>query len=197
MSDTQPSDDELVFLVRQRVQAAQDELEIRLRSKQERLIRRLLAENRQCGLEPGDLQVIALMSLANAIDSYDCQKAVFDAYYHFILERDLVNEMKRYNTCNHTVLNLAASLDEPLEEGGCLGDIIGRNDERLGAFDEGQLLELAEDASAGLSPIEKAVLAYRTLGYSYTEIGRLLKKSYRQISRIAAKIATRHQQRYE
>ncbi|HOJ44710.1 MAG TPA: hypothetical protein PK340_01560 [Bacilli bacterium] len=182
------SDDELVFLIRQNCAEARRALEARMRSKQHRTIRRLLRENRCCGLEFDDLKIVATMSLYNAIDAYDCRKAVFDAYYHFLLERDLVNEMKKYNTFNHTLLNTAFSLDEPFDDGGSLYDVIGVNDEHIGALNPQDILSFAEDAASGLTPKQKAMIGYRLLGYSYSEIGRILKMNYRIVSRTLHKL---------
>ncbi|MFA5235267.1 MAG: hypothetical protein WC399_00225 [Bacilli bacterium] len=186
------SDDELVFLARQHNREAERALFERMRPKQDRMIYRLLKDNRYSGLEPGDLKTIAIQSLYHAIDSYDGRKAVFDAYYHLLLERDLVNEIKKFNTFNQTLLNTALSFDEPLGEGGNLYDVIGAIDEKIGAVNSGHILELAEDVHSGLTPLEKAIVAYRMLGYSFSEIGRIYKKSYRQISRIVDKINQSH-----
>jgi len=186
------SDDELVFLVRQNNQEAAAALSRKMGPKQDRLIFKLLHENRACSLDHCDLKITAMLTLYQAVDAYDCRKAVFDAFYHLLLERELVNEMKRHNTNNHTLLNLAISLDEPLEDGGVLSDVIGCHDESIMAFTAQDILTLAEDASAGLTPLEKAVLAYRMLGYTYTEIGKIVKRNYRHIARIVASINRRH-----
>jgi DNA-directed RNA polymerase specialized sigma24 family protein len=191
------SDDELVFLVRQHNLEAERILLERMRPKQERMIFRLLKDNRYSGLEPGDLKTIAIQSLYHAIDSYDGRKAVFDAFYHLLLERDLVNEIKKFNTFNQTLLNTALSFDEPLNEGGTLYDVIGQSDEKIGTVNPNHILELAEDVHSGLTPLEKAVLAYRMLGYSYSEIGRIFKKSYRQISRIVERIDQSHAGKFQ
>jgi len=188
MPNCKASDDELVFLIRQNCAEARRVLEQRVRIKQHRTIRRLLRENRGCGLEFDDLKIIATLSLYTAIDAYDCHKAVFDAYYHFLLERDLVNEMKKHNTHNQTLLNTAYSLDEPFEDGGSLYDVIGCEDELVGALTPSDILTFAEDASSGLTPKEKAMVGYRLLGYSYSEIGRILKMSYRVVSRTLHKL---------
>ncbi len=197
MSLIKVSDDELVFLVRQQNDEALAMLAERMKGKQDRMIRRLLRENRQCGLEFDDLKLIAHQSLLNTIDSYDPRKAVFDAYYHLILEHDLTNEMKKFNTFNQTILNTAISLDEPLEDGGALYDLIGQEDDQIGAIRPEHILSLAEDSSAGFTPIEKAILAYRMLASSYREIGRITKLSYRQVSRILSRLATNHLQTIE
>ncbi|HAV19973.1 MAG TPA: hypothetical protein DCX17_02995 [Firmicutes bacterium] len=189
MFDFDVSDDELVFLIRQGNQEAERILFYRMKNKQDKLIYRLLKDNRYCGLEHGDLKTIAMQSLYNAIDSYDPQKTVFDAYYHFLLERDLVNEIKRYNTFNQNLLNTAISFDEALEEGGCLYDIIGHQDESIKAVTEKTMLELAEDPNNALTPQDKAIIAYRLIGYSFTEIGKIFHKSYRHISRTVERIA--------
>lgn len=188
MSTCHASDDELVFLIRQNCAEARRALEARMRPKQHRTIRRLLRENRCCGLEFDDLKIVATLSLYNAIDAYDCRKAVFDAYYHFLLERDLVNEMRKYNTFNHTLLNTAYSLDEPFEDGGSLYDVIGVSDEHIGSLSPEEILSFAEDAASGLTPKQKAMIGYRLLGYSYSEIGRILKMNYRLVSRMLHKL---------
>ncbi len=197
MSYDDVSDDELVFLARQRHHDAERVLLERMRPKQDRMIFRLLKDNRYSGLEPGDLKTIAIQSLYHAIDSYDGRKAVFDAYYHLLLERDLVNEIKKFNTFNQTLLNTALSFDEPLSEGGTLYDVVGYEDTAIGAVNSGHILALAEDVQSGLTPLEKAIIAYRMLGYSFSEIGRIYKKSYRQISRIVENINQAHAGKFQ
>jgi hypothetical protein len=66
MSYDDVSDDELVFLARQRHHDAERVLLERMRPKQDRMIFRLLKDNRYSGLEPGDLKTIAIQSLYHA-----------------------------------------------------------------------------------------------------------------------------------
>jgi RNA polymerase sigma factor (sigma-70 family) len=184
-------DDELVFLSRSRSDLALDQLQKQMEWKQDCLIRKLLSENRYCGLEHDDLKIVAVLALYTAVDSYDPAKAVFDAFYHLILERELVNEMKRFNSGAQTILNTAISLDEEIDENSNLYDIFGSEDDKIKFGSESGILQLAEDPSMGLNPLEKSIIAYRCLGYSFSEIGRIMKKNYRQISRIVREIAFR------
>lgn len=183
MFDNDVSDDELVFLARQNCPDARRVLEARMHSKQTATIRRLLREHRACSLEFEDLKMIATLSLYTAIDAYDCRKAIFNAYYQILLERDLVNEMKKYNTHNQALLNTAFSLDEPFDDGGSLYEVIGHDDERIKSNSQHDILSFAEDVESGLTPKQKAMIGYRMLGYSYSEIGRILKMNYRVVSK--------------
>jgi RNA polymerase sigma factor (sigma-70 family) len=183
------SNDELVFLVRQRIEHAFIVLQQRMEIKQDRLIKKVLIQNRYCGLDFCDLKIVAMQALFNAIDSYNGKKTVFDAYYHLLLERELVNEMRRFNSRNHTYLNTAISLDEAMPEGGNLYDVIAHEDEKNKW--SSYINDLVDEDKLNLTPQQKTILVYRSLGYSYSEIGKILNKNYRQISRIITMIANK------
>jgi DNA-directed RNA polymerase specialized sigma24 family protein len=178
------SDDELIFLVRQKQEEAFEILFNRLKSKQERIVKKLLFEHRYCGLDEHDLLLIAIQTLYLAIDSYDPSKAIFDAYFHILLQRELINEMKKFNSGNHVILNTALSLDEPLDDQHQLYDMIGYEDEVMHAHIYGSTRQLLEDDQHPLTVEEKTIITYFHLGYSYSEIGRLIQKNYRYVSRV-------------
>lgn len=182
------SDDELVFLARQKQQDAIDYLLIKVKPKQERLIKKLLSEHRYCGLDFNDLMVVAMQTLFLAIDSYNPSKAVFDAYYHLLLQRELVNEMKKFNTYGHTLINKAISLDEPLAEGQLMYDLIGTDDEAMNTYVFDPSVQLLKEDNLLLTIEQKIVFSYYRLGYSYSEIGRVMKKNYRLISKMIQEI---------
>lgn len=185
------SDDELVFLARQKQQEAIDYLCLKMKPKQERMVKKLLFEHRYCGLDFNDLMLVALQTLFLAIDSYDPRKAVFDAYYHLLLQRELVNEMKKFNTYGHTLINKAISLDEPLEEGQLMYDLIGKDDEQLHHYVFNESQQLLKEDNQTLNIEQKTVFSYYQLGYSYSEIGRIVKKNYRLISKMIQEILLR------
>jgi DNA-directed RNA polymerase specialized sigma24 family protein len=189
------SDDELVLLCRQKQEEAFVYLLEIMKPKQERLVRKMLYENRYCGLDTQDLMLIATQTLYLAIDSYDPTKAVFDAYYHLLLQRELTNEMKKFNSLGQTLLNTALSLDDNFEEGVMLYDVIGTEDETMQhyLFDESE--QLLKEDNVVLSVEQKTMLAYYRLGYSYSEIGRIIKKNYRLISKAIQEILTLIQDR--
>lgn len=175
------SDDELVFLSRQGNAEAKRKLQIRYFKKQDRLIQKLLLENRYCGLEREDLLVIANKALDICIDSFSPNKNIFDAYYHLILTRELVNEMQKYSSPSQVILNVSMSLDAPIdnESGTALYEVVGHPEDIFNQFENAFYNKLNN-----LSDLEKQVLYYRSLDYNFKEIGEILKKNYRQISRI-------------
>jgi DNA-binding CsgD family transcriptional regulator len=75
--------------------------------------------------------------------------------------------------------------------------LIGCHDDKIKDISKGDILELAEAEDCDLTALEKSVLAYRMLGYSFTDIGKIFKRSYRQISRIVERIGTKHRHRFE
>ena len=186
------SDDEIVFLVRSKQPEAYLLLLERMQLKQDRLIHKLLYMHRYCGLDYDDLKIVALQTLLLAIDSYDPSKNIFDAYYHFLLQRELVNELKRFSSDNQNLINTALSLDYEIEEGSLLGDLVGQNDQQLIAMVEDPFYQLLESDDQQLTVKEKAILAYLKLGYSFTEIAKILGGHYRQISKIAKALLSKH-----
>jgi DNA-directed RNA polymerase specialized sigma subunit len=164
----------------------------RMQIKQDRLIHKLLYMHRYCGLDYDDLKIVALQTLLLAIESYDPSKNIFDAYYHFLLQRELVNELKRFSSDNHNLINTALSLDFEIEDGSLLGDLVGQQDQKLIALVEDPFHQLLEGEDQHLSVKEKAILAYLKLGYSFTEIAKILGGHYRQISKIAKTLLAKH-----
>jgi RNA polymerase sigma factor (sigma-70 family) len=177
------SDDELVFLVRAKHQEAYQTLQERMQGKQDRLIYKMLSLHRYCGLLFDDLKYVAMMTLLLAIDTYHPQKNIFDAYYHVLLQREMVHELKRYSTPNHHQLNSALSLDAEVEDGSPLSEFIGYDDPLIRLRVEHPIHLLLEDPKSELNPEQRAILIYVKLGYTYTEIGKIMKKSYRIISK--------------
>jgi DNA-directed RNA polymerase specialized sigma subunit len=186
------SDDEIVFLVRSKQPEAYLLLMQRMEIKQDRLIHKLLYMHRYCGLDYDDLKIVALQTLLLAIDSYDPSKNIFDAYYHFLLQRELVNELKRFSSDHHHFINTALSLDYEIEEGSLLSDLVGQKDQHLVAMVEDPFYQLLESDDQDLSVKEKAILSYLKLGYSFTEIAKILGGHYRQISKIAKSLLSKH-----
>jgi DNA-directed RNA polymerase specialized sigma subunit len=188
------SDDEIVFLVRSKQPEAYLLLLERMQIKQDRLIHKLLYMHRYCGLDYDDLKIVALQTLLLAIDSYDPRKNIFDAYYHFLLQRELVNELKRFSSDNQNLINTALSLDYEIEDGSLLGDLVGQHDQQLIAMVEDPFYQLLESDDQQLSVKEKAILAYLKLSYSFTEIAKIIGGHYRQISKIAKALLAKHRQ---
>lgn len=193
MLDMLVSHDELVFLIRCKETLAFDMLARRMKQKQDRLINQILKENRYCGLDEQDLLVVALDALFIAVESYDPKRTVFDAYYHFILNRELVHALQRHSTGAQNFLNTAMSFDEEIEEGTSLYDVIGREDESIKSGHDGGLTYLLNHPSLKLTTIQKVMIQLRTMGYSYEEIGKHIHMNYRQVSRQMIKMMKLYQ----
>ena len=179
------SDDELVFLIRRKHLEAFRCLLNRMELKQDRLIHKLMFMHRYCGVDFDDLKIVAIQTLTLAVESYEPKKNVFDAYYHFLLQRELINELKRFSTDNQNIINSAISLDFEIEDGSYLSDVIGQSDTKLQSMMDDPTYRLLEEDNHTITPKEKAILAYLKLGYTFTEIAKLMKDHYRNISKIA------------
>jgi DNA-directed RNA polymerase specialized sigma subunit len=192
VSDLLVSDDELVFLIRRKHQEAFTSLLNRMALKQDRMIHKLLFMHRYCGLDFDDLKIVAIQTLSLAVESYEPKKNVFDAYYHFLLQRELVNELKRFSSDNQNLINTAISLDYEIEDGSYLSDVIGQNDATLQTIMDDPTHQLLEEDDQRITPKEKAILAYLKLGYTFTEIAKVMKDHYRNISKIAKSLLTKY-----
>ena len=186
------SDDELIFLIpSQHAEAFQILLE-KMQPKQDRLIHKLMYMHRYCGLDYDDLKIVAIQTLLLAIDAYHPKKNVFDAYYHFLLQRELVNELKRFSSEQHAPINHAISFDYEVEEGSALSEMIGEDDTQIYRPFSDPFYQLLASDHPSITPKEKAIIAYLKLGYSYTEIAKIMKDHYRQISKIAKRILEKY-----
>ena len=52
--------------------------------------------------------------------------------------------------------------------------------------------QLLEEDDQRITPKEKAILAYLKLGYTFTEIAKVMKDHYRNISKIAKSLLTKY-----
>lgn len=183
-----PTDDELVFLARQKHEEAIQYLIEKMKQKQDRLIFKMLAKHLYCGLDYDDLKMVAMQSLFQAIESYHPARNVFDAYYHFLMQRELVNELKRFASIQHAPINQAFSLDYEIEDGTTMADLIGEEDSQIKQPLDDPFHQLLESTNTALTPQEIAMITYVKQGYSYSEIGRLMGISYRVVSRIVQQL---------
>ncbi len=186
------SDDELIFLIRSQHLEAFQMLLDKMQPKQDRLIHKLMYMHRYCGLDYDDLKIVAIQTLLLAIDAYHPKKNNFDAYYHFLLQRELINELKRFAAEQHAPINHAISFDYEIEEGSSLSDMIGEDDTKIYQPFTDPFYQLLESDNISLTPKEKAIIAYLKLGYSYTEIAKIMKDHYRKISKIAKNILEKY-----
>lgn len=177
------SDDELVFLIRQKHRDAESVLLDRLRGKMIALVRKYYFLHRRCMLEEADLWNIALKGLYLAVDSYAIEKVHFDAYAHVIIEREIMHSMRQYNQAHHHVLDYATSLDEELDEGTLVQELIGEEDPSIVKRLNNPIHYLLEEDDA-LTLEERIVLVQSRLGYTLKEIGKTIQKNYRQVARI-------------
>jgi RNA polymerase sigma factor (sigma-70 family) len=175
--------DELVFLIRQKQLEALPILEEAMESKMVHYVRKTFHSHRRCALEEKDLLSLAYQTLYLAIDSYQPQRVHFDAYFHVLLERELMHAMRKYNQPHHIVLDQALSLDAEFEEGTNLYELVGEDDDRLYHQQNSPLVYLLESEDE-LTVEQRIILVLFQRGYSLKEIGQHIQKNYRQVARL-------------
>lgn len=182
------SDDELVCLVRQQNEEALKMLLFRYRDIIDILIYETLNRNRYCGLEYDDLKITSIEATLLVCEHYDYQKSCFFSYWKLLVERELTGFLRRLNGCGAGLLNTALSFDsgDENEQNFRLAQTVDSQHNPITEsinFDE-SVNRLAEADDHDLKPLEKAVLAYRVLGYRYEEIEQLMHLSKRKICRL-------------
>ncbi len=182
------SDDELVYHIRQNNEEALDMLLFRYRDIRDVLIWETLKSNRYCGLEFDDLKQTAHEATLMVIATYDMKKSCFFSYWKLLVTRELRAFLMKHNGPSAAYLNTSLSFDDGEEyeknqwifqSPGCCENSIT---DQLNSDENMQ--RLAEDVDNGLTPQEKAVMAYRMLGYSYEEIATLLHFTNRKLCRV-------------
>lgn len=184
----QVSDDELIFLIRQNNEEALNMLLFRYRDIRDILICETLKKNRYCGLEFDDLKQTALEATLLVAATYDMNKSCLFSYWKLLITRELQSFLKKHNGLSSSLLNTAVSYDagDEYEKNYCFSqshDISEYPLTEIINVDE-SVQRLAEDVDHSLTPQEKAVMAYRMLGYSYEEISSILHFSNRKLCRV-------------
>jgi RNA polymerase sigma factor (sigma-70 family) len=183
MEEVTVSHDELVFLIRQRQPEALTLLETLMQTKMIHYVRRLRAAHRKCLLDEHDLLSLAYQTLYLAIDSYQPDKVHFDAYFHVLLERELMHALRKFNQPHHHWLDYAVSLDEPVDEGASLAELVGEEDAYLHRQKHSVFVQLLEQED-DLDWEQRTVIVLFQRGYSLKEIGNRIQKNYRQVARM-------------
>jgi len=182
------SDDELVCLVRQQNEEALKMLLFRYRDIRDILIYETLNRNRYCGLEYDDMKITSIEATLLICEHYDYQKSCFFSYWKLLMERELISFLRRMNGYGAGQLNTAVSFDagDECEQNFRLAQSMDTTHNYITEeinFDE-SIQRLAEANDNDLSPEEKAVLAYRVLGYSYEEIESIMHMTKRKVCRL-------------
>jgi DNA-directed RNA polymerase specialized sigma24 family protein len=184
----QVSDDELVYLVRQKNEEALSMLLFRYHDIRDVLIWQTLKNNRYCGIDYDDLKQVAYEALMLILATYDMRKSCFFSYWKLLISRELRGFYKNHNGISAAMLNTALSYDagDEYERNYCVSQSV--------AFDGPSLIDslnasdclqrLAEDVDHCFSPPEKAIMAYRMLGYSYEEISTIMHFTNRKLCRL-------------
>ena len=175
--------DELIFLIRQKQLEALPFLEQAMHAKMLHYVRKTFHRHRRCTLDEKDLLSLAYQTLYLAIDSYQPNRVHFDAYFHVLLERELMHAMRKYNQPHHIVLDQALSLDAEFEEGSNLYELVGEEDSFLLRYHNSPLVYLLE-ADDALTVEQRLILVLFQQGYSLKEIGQRIQKNYRQVARL-------------
>ncbi len=184
----QVSDDELVYLIRQNNEEALNMLLFRYRDIRDILIWETLKSNRYCGLEFDDLKQTAYEATLLVAATYDMKKSCFFSYWKLLVTRELRAFLTKHNGPSSAYLNMSISIDEGeeyeknqwiMQSSECSENLVTNHYNA----DE-SMQRLAEDVDNTLTPQEKAVMAYRMLGYSYEEIASILHFTNRKLCRV-------------
>lgn len=130
----------------------------------------------QLGLSKDDLFQEGMIGLLEAIDCYrDDMNVPFRSFACLCAERQMRSLIRKYNGLNYGLIHRSVSLDQPLldEENLIVMDTIASQDQSTDPvwsfyYHEhvGHLKEKMEDFSV----LEKQVLYYRSMGYTYGQI---------------------------
>ncbi len=182
------SDDELILYIRQNNEEALNMLLFRYRDIRDILIWETLKKNRYCGLEFDDLKQTAYEATLLVAETYDPKKSCLFSYWKLIVARELQTFLKKHNGLSASLLNTAYSFDglDEFERNYCFSQSTEVSEYSLtdSINQDESMVRLAEAVDHGLTPQEKAVMAYRMLGYSYEEIAAVLHFTNRKLCRV-------------
>ncbi len=182
------SDDELIYLIRQNNEEALNMLLFRYRDIRDILILETLKNNRYCGLDFDDLKQTAYETMLLVAETYDPTRSCFFSYWKLLMGREMKTFLIKYNGPSASFLNTSISFDagEEFEKNRWMAQAPDSSDylitESLNVDESIQ--HLAEDVDHKLTPQEKAVMAYRMMGYSYEEISSILHFTNRKLCRV-------------
>lgn len=181
-------DDELLFLIEENEERAFQELIERYSPKINIIISKYKEKALQIGLDISDLYQEGLIGLVSAIKSYKKDKdTTFKTYADLLIERQVLDVVKKHNRQKNTALNNALSLDSfSVEESISLYNVIvdESSQPELQLINEEDIKEVREL----LTEFEQKVYELKLEGKSNNEISIILDKNKRSIENTIQRI---------
>jgi RNA polymerase sporulation-specific sigma factor len=181
-------DNELLYLTEENNEEAFTELIDRYSPKIHAIIGKYKQKAFQVGLDISDLYQEGLIGLINAIKTYNKEReASFKTYAVVLIERELLDLIKRNDRNKDKTLNNAISLDNfSLEEKQSLYNIIEIDNftPELRLINE----EITEEVKTELTEFELKVYELKIDGKTNREISLILEKSTRSIENTIQRI---------
>lgn len=181
-------DDELLFLIEENEEKAFQELIERYSPKINIIISKYKERALQTGLDISDLYQEGLIGLVNAIKSYKKDKETsFKTYADLLIERQVLDAVKKHNRLKNTALNNALSLDSfSVEESTSLYNVIidESSQPELQLINEEDIKEVRET----LTEFEQKVYELKLEGKTNNEISMILDKNKRSIENTIQRI---------
>ncbi len=115
-----------------------------------------------------------------AIKTFDSNRGSFKYYLHRIAKTRTIDAVRRV-IGTRDPLYFSNSLDQVLENGVSIHEVIGHDDQKLVEFDG--VISSPESTIYELTPLDKTILYYRGMGYSLREIAALLNVSLSTVRR--------------
>ena len=181
-------DDELLFLIEENEERAFQELIERYSPKINIIISKYKEKALQIGLDISDLYQEGLIGLVSAIKSYKKDKdTTFKTYADLLIERQVLDVVKKHNRQKNTALNNALSLDSfSVEESISLYNVIvdESSQPELQLINEEDIKEVREL----LTEFEQKVYELKLEGKTNNEISIILDKNKRSIENTIQRI---------
>lgn len=141
------------------------------------------------GGEFEDLLQEAFLGLFKAMRDYRPNKGTFFAFAILCIRRQVITAVKQASRCKHIPLNQAVSFEKPLDNHGNAGKVLGDVIPSRGcghpeeAYIHAELIEeLRQSFLEQFSAFESRLLALRSEGHTYAEMGIILGVSERSVT---------------
>lgn len=187
------NDYELLYLVHQKVEAAEEELIEKYKRLIWKLIQSCINRYHPRGVEKDDLYQESLIALMDASSAYrEDYNAPFYSFVSLCIERHIKTYLRRYNSLSSRQFYHCLSLDTMVAEGEnlYLHEVIADNGQGKSYLSlyESELEEFMSTDYDMFSQLEKTIFYLKVQGYSYEEISVMTACKEKQVDNTIQKI---------
>lgn len=185
---------ELLYLYRQNDEAATQVLFEQYHRLIWSIVFRFSGAMNHLGLGKDDLFQEGMIGLMEAIDCYrDDLLVPFKNFACLCAERQMRSLIRKYSGQNYSLIHQSVSLDQPLlnEENLVVMDTIACDDQSadpVWSFYYHQHVNQLKDKMKEFSVLEKRVMYYRSLGYTYTQIAEACDCNFKAVDNTLQKL---------